>query len=94
MTQAQPRAAPDFRLLFESVPNLYLVLAPDPDFTLVAVSEPYLRATLTEREKILGRGIFEVFPDNPDDPNATGVANLRASLERALQRRMLYCRSE
>ena len=88
MTRAQPRATPDFRLLFQSVPNLYLVLAPDADFTIVAVSEPYLRATMTERAKILGRGIFEVFPDNPDDPNATGVANLRASLERALRLRV------
>lgn len=88
MTRPRPPAEPDFRLLFESVPNLYLVLAPDADFTIVAVSEPYLRATMTERAKILGRGIFEVFPDNPDDPDATGVANLRASLHRALQRRV------
>lgn len=78
-------ALPDFRLLFESAPNLYLVLAPDDKFTIVAVSAAYLRATMTVREQIVGRGLFEVFPDNPDDPHATGVANLRASLERALK---------
>ena len=78
-----PPPTPDFRALFESAPGLYLVLA--PDFTIVAVSEAYLAATMTRREEILGRGIFEVFPDNPDDPSATGVANLRASLERVLQ---------
>ena len=33
---------------------------------------------------IMGKGMFEVFPDNPDDPNATGVSNLRDSLERVL----------
>jgi hypothetical protein len=27
--------------------------------------------------------IFEAFPDPPDDPGASGVPNLRASLERA-----------
>lgn len=37
---------------------------------------------MTRREEILGRDIFDVFPDNPDDPAATGVSNLRASLER------------
>jgi hypothetical protein len=37
---------------------------------------------MTVREEILGRGLFEVFPDNPDDPEATGVGNLRASLDR------------
>jgi PAS domain S-box-containing protein len=72
-----------FRALFESLPGLYLVLK--PDFTIVAVSDAYLEATMTKRAEILGRGIFEVFPDNPDDPGATGVANLRSSLDRVLQ---------
>ena len=40
---------------------------------------------MTKRDDILGRGIFEVFPDNPEDPTATGVRNLRASLQRVLQ---------
>src|SRR5207237_6864711 len=31
------------------------------------------------------RGIFDVFHDNPDDPSATGVRNLRTSLQRVLQ---------
>jgi signal transduction histidine kinase/CheY-like chemotaxis protein len=74
--------APDFRTLFESAPGLYLVL--DPDFRIVAVSDAYLSATMTTREAILGRGIFDVFPDNPDDPQATGVRNLRESLHRVL----------
>ena len=71
---------PDFQTLFESGPGLHLVL--DPDLTIVGVSDAYLRATMTRRADILGRGLFEVFPDNPDDPGATGVANLRASLDR------------
>src|SRR5258705_8228816 len=78
--------SPDFRTLFESAPGLYLVLA--PDLTIVAVSDAYLRATMTQRQQILGRGIFDVFPDNPDDPGATGVQNLRASLERVLKDRV------
>lgn len=76
------RSVPDFQALFQSAPGLYLVLA--PDLHIVAVSDAYLRATITKREEILGRGIFDVFPDNPDDPSATGVRNLRTSLERAL----------
>jgi PAS domain S-box-containing protein len=78
--------SPDFRLLFESAPGLYLVLT--PDFRIVAVSDTYLRATKTNREGILGRGIFDVFPDNPDDPTATGVNNLSASLERVVRHRV------
>lgn len=74
---------PDFRSLFESAPNPYLVLG--PDLNIVAVNDCYLKATLTKRNEILGRGIFDVFPDNPEDTAATGVGNLRASLERVLQ---------
>jgi PAS domain S-box-containing protein len=55
---------------------------------IVAVSDAYLKATMTKREKILGRGLFEVFPDNPDDPTATGVRNLKASLNRVLANRV------
>ena len=73
----------ELKSLFESLPGLYLVLT--PDFKIVAASDAYLKATLTTREGIIGRGIFEAFPDNPDEPDATGVANLRASLERVLQ---------
>ena len=74
---------PDFRLLFESAPGLCLVLT--PAFKIVAVSDAYLRATMTTREQILNRDMFDVFPDNPSDPHASGVRNLRASLNRALQ---------
>ena len=79
-------SAPDFRVLFESVPGLYLVL--DPDLRIVAASDAYLQATLTQRERIVGRALFDVFPDNPDDPAATGTRNLRTSLERVLHNKV------
>jgi len=52
---------------------------------VVGASDAYLRATKTAREGVLGRGIFEIFPDNPDDPTADGVRYLKASLLRVLQ---------
>ncbi len=73
----------DFRKVFESSPNLFLLLA--PDLTIVGCSDPYLHATLTKREEIVGRGLFDVFPDNPDDPVADGVSNLSASLQFVLR---------
>jgi signal transduction histidine kinase/ActR/RegA family two-component response regulator len=74
------RARLDYQALFESAPVSYAVL--DPELVFVAVSDAYLRDTMTVREEIIGHGIFEVFPDNPDDPDGTGTENLRASLER------------
>ncbi|MDP2339835.1 MAG: PAS domain S-box protein [Deltaproteobacteria bacterium] len=84
----KPSPSPDFRAFFESAPGLYLVLTPAPPYRIVAVSNAYAAATMTVREQILGRGLFDVFPDNPDDPAATGVANLSNSLERAVKNRM------
>ena len=77
--------AEDFRGLFEKAPTPFLVLK--PDLMIVAVSEAYLAATMTRRETIIGRKLFEVFPDNPTDPDATGVRNLLASLETVLRTR-------
>jgi signal transduction histidine kinase len=78
----------DFRALFEAAPGNYLVLAPGTEqFTIVAVNDAYLRATMTQRDQIVGRGLFEVFPDNPDDVEASGARNLRASLERVIATR-------
>jgi signal transduction histidine kinase len=79
-TTPPEKAAPDFRTLFQSAPGLYLVL--DPDLTIVAVSDRFLAATLSSRDVIVGRNIFDAFPDNPDDPDTEGVRNLRASIDR------------
>jgi len=78
----------DFRLLFEESPEVLLVLLPDaPRYTMVAATHSRWRATHTTPET-LGRGLFEVFPDNPDDPAASGTSNLRASLARVLKTRL------
>jgi PAS domain S-box-containing protein len=83
-----PLPSPDFQSLFESVPGLYLILL--PDLKIAAVSDAYLQATMTKKEEIIGKGLFEVFPDNPDDPQATGVSNLRASLNAVLKSRAAH----
>lgn len=83
MSQKITKNNPDFHILFESIPGLFLVLS--TDLKIVAVSNAYLKATKTVKNEIMEREIFDVFPDNPDDPNATGVANLKASLHRVLE---------
>ena len=75
--------APDFRALFEASPGLYLVLS--PTFTIVGASDSYLRATLTRREDVLSRWLFDVFPANPENVTAAGSSELRESLELVLR---------
>ncbi len=83
MTPAAPVL--EYQQLFEATPNPYLIVT--PDLTIVAVNDAYLRAVRAVRESLLGRYLFDVFPDNPSDPGATGVKNLRASLERVMATR-------
>ena len=75
----------DFQALFQSAPGLYLVLT--PQLNIAAVSDAYLAGTMTSREAIVGRHVFDAFPDNPDDPAADGVRMLKASLQRVLASR-------
>lgn len=78
----------DFRRLFEESPDNILVLLPDaPRYTMVAATGTRLKVTHTSREQIEGRGLFEVFPDDPADPEASGTRNLRASLDRVIASR-------
>lgn len=76
-----PESTLDFRALFQATPGLCLVL--QPDFTVAAASDAYMNAIAHERDAVIGRDIFAVFPANPD-----AAADLRASLERVLSTRL------
>lgn len=76
--------SPLYLRLFEASPHPYLILCADSRFTIVAVNDKYLEATGTQREAIVGHGLFEIFPDNPDDHAGSAVGDLRASLKRVL----------
>ena len=80
-----PTDSPNYLQILEAVPGCYLIL--DPELRILAVTDAYVKATMTQREQIVGRKLFEVFPDNPDDVGAEGVANLRASIQRAIHLR-------
>ena len=73
-----------FGALFDAAPTPLLVVAL-PDWTIVAANQERLRVTGTTREEQIGRPLFEVFPDDPGDPDADGVRNLSASLERVMR---------
>src|SRR3712207_2215333 len=72
----------DYSAVFDATLTPYLVLT--PDLVIVGMNRARERATGTRREDLIGCPVFEAFPDNPADPGASGVANLRASLEQVL----------
>lgn len=71
----------DFSLI-EARPGITVVLLTDaPKFTVVAVSNDFEKALGVKRERIVGRGHFEPFPQSPDGSDLTGEHNLKASYE-------------
>lgn len=68
-----------FRDEFEASSQLQLLIDPRAGLRIIDANEAYRAATLTGTE-ICGNPMFEVFPDNPDDPTADGVSNLFSSL--------------
>lgn len=76
-----------YQQLFEASPHPYLILRADADFTIVAVNDKYLEATGTHRQMIIGCGLFDIFPDNPNELASDSVTDLRASLNRVLSKK-------
>lgn len=93
MSTSSPPPAPDFRLIVESGPWIVLVL--DPGLTVVALSDAGAQLVRRTREQVIGRPVLELLrevlretaPDSQSEPEASGLASLRASLARVLQTR-------
>ena len=64
--------------------NSALLLPDAPYFTIVAATEGYCKITGRSKNELIGRGLFEAFPNTPDDPEKTSENSLRSSLEHVL----------
>jgi hypothetical protein len=65
---------------FEQSARSLLLIDPRPGLNIVDANKTHVEATMIDREKVIGKRLFEVFPANPGDPIETGVTNLFASL--------------
>ncbi len=74
---------PVYRSIFASSPVGELLLS--RDFTILDVNDTFLRVACRRREDLVGQHLFDVFPQNPDDPGDSGATVLRTSLMRVLE---------
>ena len=74
---------PDFEALFNVSPYPYLLLSA-PDLTIIGANAAYLRSTGRTAEDIVGKHVFQAFPENPADPESTSIRDVRDSIERAI----------
>lgn len=75
-------ASSDLSSVFSALPAACLLLS--PALVIEAASDAYLVATLTQRDKLVGQYVFDVFPGNPDTPEASSVRTAQASLQQVL----------
>ena len=74
--------SPEMLRIFESLPELYVILS--PDLRILFANQAYLQATRTTADALVGRSIFEVFPDTPD---GNEIVLVKASLQQVLTTR-------
>ncbi|HSA54036.1 MAG TPA: SpoIIE family protein phosphatase [Yinghuangia sp.] len=72
----------DYQAVYQALPGAIALLT--PDLMVADVNERYLSVAGRRREQLLGRHLFDLFPDNPADPRATGAKKLQESFRRVL----------
>lgn len=72
----------DYAAVFRGLPGMVALITPELMFA--DANDEFLRMSGRTREQVVGRYLFDVFPDNPNNPAATGMRNLEASLQRVL----------
>ena len=72
----------DYAAVFHALPGMVALLT--PDLLYADANGDFLRLAGRTREQLLGRYIFDVFPENPNNKAAAGMRETRASMLRAV----------
>lgn len=76
----------DHEQLFQSLASAYIVFdIDDPIFTVIEENEAHAAVAMVKRENVIGRPLFEVFPDTSNEYKATGVSQLLESIRRVIK---------
>jgi PAS domain S-box-containing protein len=76
----------DYQALFESLPQAYIAfLADDPVFTIVAENTAHAQMANASGKKILGKPLFDAFPDMSEKYKKSGVSELLESLRTVIK---------
>lgn len=73
----------NFETLFRALPAQYVVLENrGPGYKMVAASDEYLAVTGKTKAEVIGKNLFDVFPDLSERAKKTGKGELAQSFER------------
>ncbi|MEV0452696.1 SpoIIE family protein phosphatase [Streptomyces sp. NPDC050600] len=72
----------DYGAVFHALPGMVALLT--PDLLYADANEDFLRLAGRTRDQLMGRYIFDVFPEHPDEPEAAGMRETRESMLRVV----------
>ncbi|GAA4054260.1 PP2C family protein-serine/threonine phosphatase [Streptomyces shaanxiensis] len=72
----------DYEAVFQALPGMVALLT--SELLYADANEDFQRLSGRTRDQLVGRYIFDVFPENPNDPTATGMRDVRASMLRVV----------
>jgi PAS domain S-box-containing protein len=76
----------DHKKLFQSLANAYIVYGvDDPDFTILEENQAHGDIAMVKREDIIGRPVFDVFPDVSEEYMKTGVSLFKESVRKVIR---------
>ncbi len=73
-----------YQAVFETQVGMVLIVS--PEFIVLGATNTYLRETLTPRNQLIDKYLFDVFPDNPDAPGTpdADLKSIKTSMQKAL----------
>ncbi|KAA9327040.1 PAS domain-containing protein [Hymenobacter busanensis] len=76
--------SPDYQKLFRALPDNFLLIAPNPEATIVDNTDSHVAVSLKSREEVVGKPFFEAFPSanqNEGDVIRNSHEHVRRHLE-------------
>ena len=75
----------DFAAVFDALPGRSALLAVDPPkYTILAITNKYWQLSFRKPEDIKGKGLWEAYQPNPQEPFFTADINLKQSFEKVI----------
>lgn len=76
----------DHKSLFQSLTNAYIVYGvDDPDFTILEENQAHADISMVKRDEIIGKPVFDVFPDVSEQYLKTGVSLFKESVRKVIR---------
>ncbi|TGD79881.1 PAS domain-containing protein [Hymenobacter wooponensis] len=74
----------DYQHLFHSLPENFLLIAPNPEATIIDNTESHVAVSLKSREEVIGKPFFEAFPST-DEQSAAVIRESHEHVRRYLE---------